>query len=405
MSSIQPLTAARERWLLVVLAGVQVTHIMDFMVMMPLAPQLMRLFGITPAAFGLLVSAYTVSAAIAGFAAGFVVDRFDRRRLLLVLYFGFTAATLLCAVASDYAMLLAARAAAGAFGGVLGSTLFAIVADAIPEVRRGTAMGVVMSAFSISAVAGVPLGLLLAAEFSWRAPFALLTGLSALVWIAAHQVLPPLAGHLEGGGHLSLGGQFKAIFGVKAHWNAFALTIALTLSGFTVIPYIAPYWVGNVGLSERDLAAIYLVGGAATLYTSRWIGRMADKHGKRRILMLLAAASLVPILAVTHAPRMALWQALFFSTPFFILVSGRFIPTMALLSSVAPPRLRGSFMSFNTCIQQLGMGLGAALAGLMIGRLGDGSLTGYGTVGIVSAALTLAAIAASRAVVPAKVSA
>jgi predicted MFS family arabinose efflux permease len=261
-------------------------------------------------------------------------------------------------------------------------------------------MGVVMSAFSVSAVAGVPLGLLLAAEFSWRAPFVLLGGLSALVWFAARRVIPSMTAHLAGGEHLSLAGQFKAIFGVRSHWRAFALTIALTLSAFTVIPYIAAYWVGNVGLSERELASLYLAGGAATFFTARWIGRLADRYGKPRVLGILAACSLAPILAVTHAPRMELWQALLFSTPFFILVSGRFVPAMALLSSVPQPRLRGSFMSFNTCIQQLGMGLGAALAGTLIDRLEDGSLTGYGTVGFVSAALTITAIALSRTVTP-----
>ncbi|MGA1160976.1 MAG: MFS transporter, partial [Burkholderiaceae bacterium] len=69
----------RERWLLVTLAGIQLTHTLDFMIMMPLGPQLTALFGITPAAFGLLVSAYTLAAGCSRLLASFFIDRFGRK--------------------------------------------------------------------------------------------------------------------------------------------------------------------------------------------------------------------------------------------------------------------------------------------------------------------------------------
>ena len=187
---------AREWSILAILVGVHFIHIMDFMIMMPLGPQFMRLFEITPPQFGFLVSIYTFSAGLCGFFAAFVIDRFDRKTVLIVLCGGFAAATLLCALAPNYPMLLAARAVAGAFGGMMGAVVFSIIGDIIPEYRRGAATGTVMSAFSLAAVLGLPIGLFLANLSDWRAPFFFLTVLGVLIIAAAWRALPPLRGHL-----------------------------------------------------------------------------------------------------------------------------------------------------------------------------------------------------------------
>lgn len=148
--------------MLLTLAGIQFTHILDFMIMMPLGPQLTQLFAITDAQFGLLVSAYTLSAGASGLLASTYIDRFGRKRLLLVLYGLFGLATLACGLAPTYGTLMVARILAGTFGGVLSALSQTIVADVVPFERRGRAMGIVMTSFSVSTVAGVPLGLILA---------------------------------------------------------------------------------------------------------------------------------------------------------------------------------------------------------------------------------------------------
>ena len=118
----------------------------------------MRLFAIDPHAFSLLVSSYTFAAAASGFVAAFWIDRFDHKRALLVLYGGFIVATALCGLAPSYPLLLAARIVAGAFGGVTGGLVLAIVADLVPFSRRATATAIVAASFSLAAVAGVPAG-------------------------------------------------------------------------------------------------------------------------------------------------------------------------------------------------------------------------------------------------------
>jgi len=386
----------RELALLAVLATIQFTHIVDFMIVMPLGPQFMRLFGIGPDAFGALVSAYTFAAAVSGVAAAFVIDRFDRKRALLAIYGGFVCATALCGLAPGFELLLAARVVAGLFGGVLGALILAIVADVVPYSRRARANALVASAFSLAAVVGVPLGLWFAAQYTWRAPFLVLAATTVVIGVAATRLLPSLTTHLDASARRRPIAQLRAIFGVPNHLRAFAFTLSLMFAGFTVIPYIAAYNVANVGLSEHDITYIYLIGGLGTLVTAQVIGALADRYGKKRVFTIVAVLSMAPLLITTHLPRLPLAWVLPFSTLFFVLVPGRFGPAMALISGSAEPRLRGSFMSFNAAVQQFGAGMSALVAGIIIGRGQDGALTNYDWVGWLAVGFTLVAIVLAR---------
>ncbi len=395
-SALPHLELRSARPLLAVLAGIQFSHIVDFMIMMPLGPQFMTLFGIGPQQFSLLVSSYTLTAALAGLLAALFIDRFDRRHALLALYAGFSLATLACALAPGYHWLLLARAGAGAFGGVLSASVFAIVGDVIPDSRRGAAMGTVMSAFSLAAVAGVPIGLVLANAFGWRAPFLLLAALGLAILLVAARYVPRLQGHVHHAQGRSAWAQFAEVFRRPNHLHAFALVGTLTVGAFSVIPFISPFMVANVGLTLGDLPWIYLSGGLMTLFTARLFGRLADRHGKRRVFVAVASMSAVPILLVTHLPPAPLALALGVTTLFMVFVSGRFVPAMAMITASVEPRLRGSFMSVNASVQQLGSAVATLGAGLVIGRTASGALTHYGSVGVFAACATLAAVLIGR---------
>lgn len=390
----------RERSLVAVLAAVQFTHIVDFMIIMPLGPQLMRVMGISPQQFALLVAIYTVTAAFASLAAAFYTDRFDRRKTLVLLYGGFVVSTLLCGIAPGFATLLAARAVAGAFGGVAGATVHSIIGDAVPEQRRGAATGMIMSAFALSSILGVPAGLFLAAAYSWRAPFLFLAAISLLVMAAAWKIIPAMRGHLvEGEAHRPLA-QMKAVIGGANHRRAFLFMFVLMFAGFSVIPFISPYMVANVGLKETDLPYLYFFGGLATAFSSRYIGKLSDRHGKRQVFAAVGLLSIAPLLITTNLPPVPVWLAICASVIFMVLVSGRFVPAMALVISSVTPRLRGGFMSLNAAIQQLGMGLASLLSGLIIGHGTDGALTRYWLVGLIAVGATLLAIALAWRVKP-----
>ncbi len=388
----QALSPRRERWLLLTLAGVQFTHILDFMIMMPLGPQFTEIFRITDAQFGLLVSAYTLAAGVSGLVASTYIDRFDRKRLLLVLYALFALATLACGLASSYGLLMTARVAAGVFGGVLSALSQTIVGDVIPFSRRGRAMGIVMTSFSVATVAGVPTGLFLAAHLGWHAPFFGIAALCAALGLMAAWTLPTLGHHLAGqAGRSALGGIRRVLADVN-HLKAFAFSGLLMFAGFTVIPYITIYMRANVGLTAEEIPYIYLCGGVVTLFTARLFGRMTDRKGKVETFRLLALAMMVPLLATTLLGKVPLWAVLVVSTLLFTTMSGRMIPGMAIVTSAADPQLRGTFMTLNASVQSASMGLAAFIGGLIIHRDAQGQLQNYWMAAVVGGCASLAAL-------------
>jgi len=360
--------------------------------MMPLGPQFIKALSINTHQFGLLLSSYTFAAAIAGVFATYYIDRFERRQLLLRLYVCFIVATVACGFAPNYHLLFIARACAGAFGGILGSLVQTIVADSIPFERRGKALGTVMAAFSVSTVAGVPLSLFLAnhiESLGWRAPFLFIGLVSALILYIAYRNIPKISGHMH---HVQEGSRFKQIYDILIahhHLRAFLFMGLIMLTGFSVIPYIALYLTANVGVAESYISLIYLCGGVATLMSSRLIGHMADQYGKVKVFRVLAIVSLIPLIVTTNLVPVPLWVVLINSTSFFILISGRMIPAMAIVSQIVEPKMRGTFMSLVGSIQMLASGIASVLAGLVVTITADGKMEHYNLVGYGAAACGL----------------
>ena len=393
-----PLPAKQERTLLYVLAAIQFTHILDFMVVMPLGPRLMEIFRITPAQFGLIVSTYTFSAGLFGLVAAWFLDRFDRKRALLVLYVGFGIGTLACALAPNYQFLLAARFVAGGFGGVTSAVILAVIGDAIPPQRRGQAMGTLFSSFSLASIAGVPAGLFLANHLGWHAPFFLLAALSAAITVMAAKALPAMRDHMFRD-KSQVGrpwADMMTVLGRGNHWLAFGLTIVMTMAGFMIIPYLSPSLVANVGVSNDHLPLIYLFGGGATFFSMRYIGRISDRLGLLRVFTWVSAIAIFPILIISHLPPVPLWMALVFTTCFMVFTSGRFIPGMAMVTNSVEARYRGSFMSLNSALQQFASGFASLLAGAIIASGPDGRLEHYGAVGIIGACCVLASLVLAK---------
>ena len=379
----------RERLLLWSLAAVNFTHIVDFMVMMPLGPQLTRLFHISDAQFGVLVSAYSLAAGVSGLMASLVIDRFERKTTLLFLYAGFTVATLACGLAPTYWALMAARIAAGVFGGVLGALVQTIVGDAIPFERRGQAMGTVMAAFSMSTVAGVPASLWLASHGGWHMPFIAIAVVSVVVWVLASKAVPVLRGHLAAPTGRSHWHELRLVLADGNHWRAFALSSLIVAGSFSIIPYITIYTTTNVGLTADQVPFIYLAGGLATLFTARLWGRLADRWGKVPTFRLVSALAALPMLALTYLPVVPLPVVLVVTTAFFVFVSGRMVPGMALMTAAPPPSMRGAFMSVNGALQSATMGVAAWVGGALISRAPDGSVVGYERCGWLAVVTTV----------------
>ena len=390
------LSPKRELWLLLTLAGIQFTHILDFMIMMPLGPQFTRIFSITDAQFGMLVSAYTLAAGASGLIAATYLDKFDRKKLLLALYVLFGLATLACGLAPTYYSLMLARVLAGIFGGVLSALSQTIIADVIPFERRGRAMGIVMTSFSVSTVAGVPLGLFLAAHFSWHAPFFGIAALVGLLAAGAYVTLPPLVEHLKVANKPSAWSGIKQVLSDSNHLKAFAFSGLLMFAGFTVIPFITIYLQTNVGWQTEQVPYVYLSGGLVTLVTARMIGVLTDRKGKVFMFSLMAVLVIFPMVATTLTEGLPMWAVLLVSTAFFACMSGRMIPGMAIITSAANPQFRGTFMALNSAVQSASMGIAAFIGGLIISRDAQNLVQNYWVAALVGACASVGAIFLAR---------
>lgn len=371
------------------LAAVNFTHIMDFMIMMPLGDILMRSFQIEPQQFSIMVSAYTLSAGISGFLGAFIIDRFDRKNFLLTLYGGFLAGTIACGLVDSYISMVIARAVTGIFGGVIGSLVMSIVSDLYPWEQRGRAMALLSASFSVASVLGVPFGLFMAEKMGWPAPFLFLgafgSALAAVLW----NVLPPMRAHLSA---RKLPVQPMALLRkIAADRNqllGLTMSFALILSQMIMIPFIAPYMIRNVGLSQSQIPLIYLFGGVATIFSAQIIGRLVDKIGVKRVFAVGMLLSYIPIAAITNLPPVPVYVALTATTLFFIFINSRMVPAQTMISGVVGKEGRGSFMSINSSVMQIGSASGAFLAGLLVHEGSTARLEGFYWVGIASVAIS-----------------
>jgi DHA1 family inner membrane transport protein len=381
---------SKERIALLLLAALNFTHILDFMIMMPLGNYLMPYFNISPQQFSMLVASYTFSAGFAGFLAAFFVDNYDRKRVLLFGYSGFLIGTLCCAVSPSFEFLLISRIVAGLFGGLIGAQVLSIVADLIPYERRGMAMGIIMAAFSVASVFGVPFGLYIANIFNWHGPFFFVAGLGALLLPFLMRYLPKMDGHLSTkASRISPLVMIRELARDKDQLLALGFTASLMLGHFMIIPFLNPFMEFNMGFSKFQTPMLYMAGGIATLITSPLIGRLADQVGKHKVYFIMAVTSIFPIALITNLPPMPFYLVLCISGFWFVVSSGRTIPAQAIVSNVVPPERRGSFMSFNSSVQQVFVGLASVLAGLIVVKNPDNSIQNYEITGYVSILITL----------------
>jgi predicted MFS family arabinose efflux permease len=382
-----------QSFLVALLAFVQFTIILDFIIMSPLGAILMPALNITAAQFGFAVSAYAFSAGISGVLAAGFADRFDRKRLLLFFYVGFTAGTTLCALAPNYHLLLLGRIVTGLFGGVVGSVVLAIITDLFPLHLRGRVMGFVQTAFAASQVLGIPIGLFLANRWNWHVSFGAIVGLAIAVTAAVLLLMRPVNEHLRLKQDRNAFGHLIATVSEPNYALAFGVTTLLATGGYMLMPFGSAYTVHNLGIDIEHLPTIYLVSGLFGIFTGPLVGRASDAFGKFPTFMFGTAMSIVMVLIYTHLGQVTLTVAIIVNVLMFIGIFSRMIPSQALISAIPAPHQRGSFSAISASLQQLSGGLGSVFAAAIITQNADGSLRhfdrlGYIVVGTAVVALT-----------------
>lgn len=391
----------KERTILILLAGLNFTHILDFMIMMPLSNYLIGDLGISPFQFSLLVAAYSISAFFSGLAIATFIDRYDRKKPLLIAYTGFLLGTLACGFAPTFGLLLAARIVAGLFGGIIGAQVFAIVGDMFSYERRGRAMGIVMGGFAAASILGVPLSLYVTNIFkhNWHLPFLFIGAVALLLIPLVIKVVPEMKSHIkEKEDDESLFTTLIKVIRIPIQRSALTFSGLLMMGHFLIIPFINPYLEFNKGFSKDDIPSIYLVGGIASLTAALYLGKIADKKGKLNIFSLSVFLSLFMVIIITHLPNVLFPIVLLFFAIWFIVATGRIVTAQAMITEVVKPEQRGSFMSINGSIQQLGSGLAALCSGAIVYTDKTGKIHHYDWVGYFSILVLLVSLLFGRVI-------
>lgn len=377
-------------FLIAVLAFMQFTVILDFMVMAPLGAILIPELDISPGQFSHVVSGYAFAAGISGLLAAGFADKYDRKKLLLFFYIGFILGTLFCGLAPTYETLLAARILTGVFGGVVGSVSMAIITDVFHPQTRGRVMGFVQMAFAVSQVAGIPIGLFLANHFNWHAPFLLIVGFGTVAGFAIFSYMRPVADHLELQHTNSAFQHLINTFFNNRHTTAFLTMVILATGGFMMMPFSTAFLVNNVGITEGQLPWVFVVIGACSMITFPLVGKLSDRFGRLPIFAIGTAIAITTTIAYSHLGVSPLWLVIVINAISFVGIGSRIVSSQALMSSIPEARDRGAFMSITSSIQQISGGIAAGFAGLIVVQHdGKAPLEHYDTLGFVCAGTML----------------
>ena len=378
--------------LVALLALVQFTVILDFTIMSPLGAIIMPALDITAGQFGVAVSAYAFSAGISGILSAGFADRFDRKRLLLFFYVGFTLGTALCALAPNYHVLLLGRIVTGVFGGVIGSVVLAITTDLFSLEQRGRVMGFVQTAFAASQVLGIPAGLFLSNHWSWHVSFGAIIVLSIATMAAVAWLMQPVNAHLLLKQDKTAFRHLIATVAQTRYTMAFLVTTLLATGGYMLMPFGSAYTVNNLGIDILHLPTIYLVSGLFSIFTGPLVGRASDAFGKFPMFAFGSVMSVVMVLIYTHLGQVSLTTVIVVNVLMFVGIFSRMIPSQALISAIPDPSQRGSFSAVSASLQQLSGGLGSVLAAAIITQNADGSLQHFDWLGYIVVATSIVSL-------------
>jgi predicted MFS family arabinose efflux permease len=368
-------------FIIAIMAIVQFTVVLDFMVLSPLGAQLMRKLDITTAQFGLVVSAYAFSAGASGLLAAGFADRFDRKKLLIFFYFGFILGTLCCGLADTYPLLLIARIITGVFGGVMGSIGFAIITDLFPMEVRGRVMGFVMMSFSVSQIFGIPFSLYLAHDYGWQSPFLFIVSMSLIVVILVMIKMKPITRHLEGRIDIHPLRHLFTTVSNPAYIRGFGATALMATGGFLLMPFSSAFLVENVGISEAQLPMIFLVTGIFSMIAGPLIGKLSDRYGKFNLFVAGSLLAMIMIMMYTSMGIHPLWYVITINVLLFFGITSRMISASALLTAVPELKDRGAFMGVNSSLQQISGGIAATVGGMIVSRASTGEIEHFDTLG------------------------
>ena len=379
-----------QKMIIAILALLQFTVILDFIVISPLGDILMKKLDMTTANFGFTVSAYAFSAGISGLLAAGFADKFDRKKLLLFFYTGFIIGTVFCALSTNYTMLLFARIFTGLFGGVIGSVSLAIVTDLFIIHQRGRVMGFIQMAYGASQILGVPLGLYCANHWGWHSSFLMIAVLGVLILLAIITQMPAINKHLELQSDKSPFLHLWHTLSNKNYQIGFAAIALLSVGGFMMQPFGSVFLVNNIHISQENLPMVFFLTGLSVLFIMPIVGKLSDKVNKFKLFTAGSILSVIMIIIYTNLGPIPLWQVVVLTMIMFMGIMSRMVPATTLNTAIPEMKDRGAYMSITSSMQQIAGGIAAVSAGFIVHQETKSSpLENYDILGYVISVLTL----------------
>lgn len=392
-SGDSPTFTFNQKIIIAILALLQFTVILDFMVISPLGDILMKTLDMTTSNFGFAVSAYAFSAGISGLLAAGFADKFDRKKLLIFFYTGFIIGTVFCALSSSYIMLLMARIVTGLFGGVIGSVSLAIVTDLFVIHQRGRVMGFIQMAFATSQILGIPVGLYFANNWGWHSAFIMIAVLGVLILIAIITQMQPIIKHLEVQSDKSPFLHLWHTLSNKQYQIGFASIAFLSVGGFMLQPFGSAFLVNNIKISQLELPMVFFFTGLSVLFIMPLVGKLSDKISKFKLFAAGSILSIIMILIYTNLNPIPLWEIVVINMILFMGIMSRMIPATTLNTAIPGLEDRGAYMSISSSLQQIAGGIAAVCAGYIVHqKTKTAPLENYDILGYVIAIITLCSI-------------
>ncbi len=360
------------------------------MIIAPILPLIGTELGIREALLGTLVSAYSLMVGIFAVISGPFSDRVGRRRILLA-GAGLMTVALACHVfVVGYYSFVAVRVLSGMAGGILSGAAVSYVGDYFPYERRGWATGWVMSGTAVGQIAGIPMGVVLAGAFGFKAPFYLFGVTMAATFVLLLFRLPQ-PDVVRRTGPITLrgaSGEYMAMLRrpeVAAAAGAFFLMF-LGVSFYVV--YLPTWLEREIGATANQIALLFLVGGLANAIVGPQAGRISDRIGRKGIILISCTGLSIAMLATTWVIG-----SVAMAYPFFFLImaliSMRIGPFSALLTALVTDDRRGSLMSLTVALGQMGFALGGTFAGLLYAGAGYRTTTMIASASVLGMALVV----------------
>lgn len=388
----QPRFTSYQFLLVAVLAAVLLTIVLDFMLVSALSAILLPKLEISTKEFGLLVSAYPISAGISAMLLSGYADKFDRKKLLLFFYSGFLLGILFCANAPSFQILIVARIITGTFGGVVGAICFAIVTDFFETNQRGRVMGILQMASAGTQILGLPLALYLASELDWHYAFWLIAFIGIIAITLVFWKVRPVDKHIETPVKTRpLRHSLKIM--INRNYLIVFLNNTLLVSGDIILTtFSSAFCTNNLGVGLEDLPLLYGIAGVATFIFAPLIGRLTDKYGTLKIFVAGTVIAVLLVAVFTNLGTNPLWAVITVHTFLFVGINARSISSSVLGTVIPEAEDRGAFMAIDAAVQQAIGGLAAVIAGWIVFQSEDGMINNFPTLGLVVISLMILTI-------------